>query len=138
MNTSTVTQIDGALFADMIRGGASNLNRNRVVVNELNVFPIPDGDTGDNMLMTIRSGSDAVKTAGTDSVSSVSATAAKGMLLGARGNSGVILSRIFSGISRGLEGVEVADVRTFSAALSCGVEEAYGAVAVPVIDVGIN
>ena len=133
MNTTTATtQVNGTLFASMIRGGASNLNRNRVIVNELNVFPIPDGDTGDNMLMTIRSGSDAVNAKGSSSVGNAAATAAQGMLLGARGNSGVILSRIFAGISRGLENVEAADVKTFSRALLCGVEEAYGAVSVPV------
>ncbi len=133
MNTTTATtQVNGTLFASMIRGGASNLNRNRVIVNELNVFPIPDGDTGDNMLMTIRSGSDAVNAEGSSSVGNAAATAAQGMLLGARGNSGVILSRIFAGISRGLENVEAADVKTFSRALLCGVEEAYGAVSVPV------
>ena len=129
MNTSTM---DGLLFANMIRGGAASLSEHRKLVNDLNVFPIPDGDTGDNMYMTIASGVDAVESAPSGAVSDAAKTAAHGMLLGARGNSGVILSRIFAGISQGLEGVERANVSTLGHALEAGVTEAYGAVSVPV------
>ena len=126
MNTTTVT---GALFTEMVRCGADNLQKNRTIVNDLNVFPIPDGDTGDNMYMTIESGT---ASAGGDTISKASSNVAKGMLLGARGNSGVILSRIFAGISRGLEGADAADINLFGKALESGTAEAYRAVSVPV------
>ena len=124
------TQIDGNLFASMVKGGAASLCRSKQIVNDLNVFPIPDGDTGDNMFMTIDAGVRAMQN--DDSLSDVARSVAKGMLLGARGNSGVILSRIFSGISRGLEGKTCADADCFANALKCGIEESYGAVATPV------
>lgn len=122
--------VDGALYARMVRMGASRLFANRATVNDLNVFPIPDGDTGDNMYMTIRAGSDAAPK--TDSLSSVASAVSSGMLLGARGNSGVILSRIFAGIAKGLDGLQEADLQTFDAAMWMGVEESYRAVSVPV------
>ncbi|MBR4700303.1 MAG: DAK2 domain-containing protein [Oscillospiraceae bacterium] len=124
--------IDGAMFANMVRCGTANLAANRQIVNDLNVFPIPDGDTGDNMYMTMDSGAVELRNQSAGSLSDVAASAAKGMLLGARGNSGVILSRIFAGISHGLKGVEQADLPTFSKAFRQGVEEAYRAVSVPV------
>ena len=89
MKTRTM---DGTLFANMIRGGAASLSAKRQLVNDLNVFPIPDGDTGDNMFMTIDSGVAALGKDEDTSLSSTASAAAKGMLLGARGNSGVILS----------------------------------------------
>ncbi len=130
MNT---LHLNGSLFADMVRGGAAHLGQSRGIVNDLNVFPIPDGDTGDNMYMTIDSGAGAIagKGDGAD-LSEISASVAKGMLLGARGNSGVILSRIFAGIADGFCGNESVDVRAFGAALEKGVGEAYRAVSVPV------
>ena len=124
--------LNGGLFAHMVEGGAARLNDNRVIVNELNVFPIPDGDTGDNMYMTIDSGCSAVSGADGLSLGDASRKIASGMLLGARGNSGVILSRIFAGISRGVEGVAAADVNVFAGAMERGVEEAYNAVQNPV------
>ena len=81
----------------MLSGGACKLAAYRKDINDLNVFPIPDGDTGDNMLMTFGSGADAAKRAG-ENIGAAAKAAAEGMLLGARGNSGVILSRIFAGI----------------------------------------
>ncbi len=129
METKTLT---GELFAHMVEGGAAKLNVNRVIVNELNVFPIPDGDTGDNMYMTIDSGYSAVAGGAADELGSTSRRIANGMLLGARGNSGVILSRIFAGISKGFENVTAADVRTFAAAMEKGVQESYSAVQTPV------
>ena len=124
--------IDGVLFADMIRAGAANLDANRKIVNDLNVFPIPDGDTGDNMYMTIESGAEELAGRENASLGDVASSASKWMLLGARGNSGVILSRIFAGISRGLSGVDEADPAVLSRAFAMGVDEAYGAVSVPV------
>jgi DAK2 domain fusion protein YloV len=123
--------IDGALFENMVKGGAENLYVNRGIVNDLNVFPIPDGDTGDNMFMTIDAGA-AAPSDGQADLGSVSARIAHGMLLGARGNSGVILSRIFAGIAAGLHDLEDADITTFGQALQKGSEEAYNAVSVPV------
>ena len=126
------TKIDGELFANMVRSGAINLEANRKIVNDLNVFPIPDGDTGDNMYMTIDSGAAALSKVIDKGLGSAASAVANGMLLGARGNSGVILSRIFAGIARGLEGVDQADIPTLSHAFEVGVDEAYRAVSVPV------
>ena len=114
----------------MIGAGASRLYDNRKIVNDLNVFPIPDGDTGDNMYMTISAGRDAVGSS--NSIEEVSGAAAHGMLLGARGNSGVILSRIFAGIAKGLGGRSEAIVEDFHYAMQCGVTESYDAVSTPV------
>lgn len=125
------TVLDGILFARLLRGGAACLKANAMTVNDLNVFPIPDGDTGDNMFLTINSGASAVGE-GYDSLSQTAGKAASGMLLGARGNSGVILSRIFAGLSKGFEGMAQADVKKLGAAFESGVREAYGAVSVPV------
>ena len=102
--------IDGALFAKMVKGGADNLRANVDAVNNLNVFPVPDGDTGDNMYMTIGGGIDAISELRDADLSDVVEAFAHGMLLGARGNSGVILSQFFKfwiseGQSLELEGV---------------------------------
>ena len=130
MDTRTLT---GDAFLRMLRNGASHLKANRKAVNDLNVFPIPDGDTGDNMYMTINSGCDsAAGAAEPGSVGSVSGAASSGMLLGARGNSGVILSRIFAGLAKGLDGHGTVNTATFAAAMRLAVEEAYGAVSTPV------
>ncbi len=126
------TNLSGVLFANMIKGGAQNLSDNKQIVNELNVFPIPDGDTGDNMSMTIDSGFAALCNVDDATLEAIAASAAKGMLLGARGNSGVILSRIFAGIAKGFLGAESADVKLVGDAFMNGVSEAYGAVSVPV------
>ncbi len=122
--------LNGALYAGLLAGGAANLKANIKTVNDLNVFPIPDGDTGDNMFLTIESGADSA--GGSDRLDVTAKAAARGMLLGARGNSGVILSRIFAGLAKGLAGVEAADARTLGKAFESGVAEAYGAVSVPV------
>ena len=124
--------MDGALYANMIKSGAARLRENIKTINELNVFPIPDGDTGDNMFMTIDAGAATLSGNEGNSVAVISSRAASGMLLGARGNSGVILSRIFAGIAKGLEGVESANVPMFAKAMESGVKEAYSAVSVPV------
>ena len=123
--------ITSTLYADMLRQGAASLYKDKTVVNDLNVFPIPDGDTGDNMYMTLKAGSAA--TAGKEgSLGETASVAAQGMLLGARGNSGVILSRIFAGLAKGLEGLEKADTAAFAHAMSTAVKEAYSAIPVPV------
>ncbi len=121
--------LDGKLFAQMVLEGANNLRANKTVVNDLNVFPVPDGDTGDNMFMTLQSGCNAIKDLDDDALDVVSTTLAKGMLMGARGNSGVILSRIFAGIAEGLSHSTTADVSVLSKALGLGVKRAYESVA---------
>lgn len=125
------TELDSLTFAAMLRQGAVQLGKDKKVVNDLNVFPIPDGDTGDNMLMTLKAGCNALENhLGT--LSELASAASSGMLLGARGNSGVILSRIFAGLAKGLKDVVVADTKTFARAMQSAVDEAYKSVPVPV------
>ena len=92
--------IDGQLFAKMIAGGIANLKMNAQEVNDLNVFPIPDGDTGENMYLTLQGGYESMQTHTGDSLGEISHAVAQGMLLGARGNSGVILSNFFMGLRK--------------------------------------
>ena len=125
-----IQYVDGILYLNMLRAGSQCLNHHRTAVNDLNVFPIPDGDTGDNMFMTVNAG--ATKTPESELLSVVATSAAREMLLGARGNSGVILSRIFSGLSKKMQDADKLDTDGFIAALRQGVDEAYGAVATPV------
>lgn len=127
----TTQLLDGILFANMLRAGAVNLRAHAQAINQLNVFPIPDGDTGDNMVLTILGGVDAVSD-GTASIAEASRQAANGMLFSARGNSGVILSQLFDGIAECLTGIEAADPQLFGAAMACGVQHAYHAVLDPV------
>ena len=100
-------------------------------VNKLNVFPVPDGDTGDNMRMTIESGIAAIENMDSDDLSKIMKIFSHGMLLGARGNSGVIVSQFFAGISKGLKDKETADALTFGHALEEGVKQAYASVYAP-------
>lgn len=130
-NYTEVVQIGGKEFVTMLRGGADRLAAFRQQVNDLNVFPIPDGDTGDNMLMTFGSGKDAALSVD-ENLSDITKAAANGMLLGARGNSGVILSRIFAGITKVLSAFENASVIELAGGMSEGVKEAYKAVSQPV------
>lgn len=129
--TDTVS-MDGPSFAGMLRTGAAALGREKQAVNDLNVFPIPDGDTGDNMYMTIKTGCEALEAGTPVSISDTASAVSGRMLLGARGNSGVILSRIFAGFAKGLEGLESARVADFSRAMGSAVKEAYSAVSNPV------
>ncbi len=122
--------LDGKLLAELVRSGAANLSQNVKKVNDLNVFPIPDGDTGDNMLMTMKGGANA-SLEGCDSLSDVSRRISEGMLLGARGNSGVILSQFFEGFASAFAGMPTADIDQIKAALRKGVEYAYNAVVEP-------
>ncbi len=126
-----IKHLGGYLFAKMLRGGASELHANAEEVNRLNIFPVPDGDTGDNMTMTIESGVASLDNIDTDDLAEVLKVASRGMLLGARGNSGVILSQFFAGMAKGLENVEVADAKKLARALETGVEQAYASVMTP-------
>lgn len=127
----SIKQLGGYLFAKMLRGGASELHANAEEVNKLNVFPVPDGDTGDNMSMTIESGVASLDNIDTDDLAEVLKVASRGMLLGARGNSGVILSQFFAGMAKGLENVETADAKKLAYALEVGVKQAYTSVMTP-------
>ncbi|MBQ7879737.1 MAG: DAK2 domain-containing protein [Clostridia bacterium] len=124
--------IDGVLFEAMVMGGVANLQRNAQKVNDLNVFPIPDGDTGENMYLTLQSGLTQLEAASGKTLGEKAEAMAQGMLLGARGNSGVILSQLFFGLAEGLKNLEEADLTQFGNALKQGVKCAYGAVAHPV------
>lgn len=124
--------VNGATFRDAVISAAHNVNNNRKFVDSLNVFPVPDGDTGTNMSMTINSARKELERLPDETpVSKVAAKTASAMLRGARGNSGVILSLIFRGISKGLKGKEEIDSREMILALSYGVESAYKAVMKP-------
>ncbi len=121
--------IDGITFAKMINAGAASLKAHTREVNELNVFPIPDGDTGDNMLLTVLGGARDVEPS--ERLCEAAEKASNGMLLSARGNSGVILSQFFEGISNGLKGVNEAGVSEMRNAFKSGVRHAYEAVMTP-------
>ena len=123
--------LDGNLYKEMVVGGARNLGYNAEIVNDLNVFPIPDGDTGDNMRMTVEGGAASAANAATVEIGEMAKIVADGMLLSARGNSGVILSQFFGGIAKGLEGVAAADAAALGRAFESGVKQAYNAVMTP-------
>lgn len=123
--------ISGLLFAKMFKGGAAELRANADEVNKLNVFPVPDGDTGDNMSMTIDSGIAAIEDNDSDNLAEVMNVFSRGMLLGARGNSGVILSQLFAGIASGFAKSAKADAKILGNALKRGVEQAYASVMTP-------
>ena len=124
-------RINGSVFRDMIRYGLYNLEAHRATVNDLNVFPVPDGDTGTNMGLTVKNGYKAIEHAEGD-LSRVSLAFANAAVFGARGNSGVILSQFFRGLAAGFEGYAEADAAVLSGALDMGCAYAYRAVAKPV------
>jgi DAK2 domain fusion protein YloV len=125
--------INGALFRDAVISAAITLNNRKREVDELNVYPVPDGDTGTNMSMTIGNAIEELKRLPDSvAVSEVASAAASALLRGARGNSGVILSLIFRGISKGLAGLSEAGCEDFARALELGVKAAYKAVMKPV------
>lgn len=124
--------IDGLLLKKLLICGADNLDRNRITVNNLNVFPIPDGDTGDNMTMTISHGVSEIKDYNEENIGLMSKKISRGMLFGARGNSGVILSQIFRGIADGLKDLDKASAIDLANAFINGYERAYKMVVNPV------
>ena len=126
-----IKTIDGVLLRDMIVTGAAMLEKNREAVDALNVFPVPDGDTGTNMSLTMSSATREVSQKEYLNAGEAAAAVAKGALRGARGNSGVITSQLFRGFSRALEGVERVTPVQFAAALKRGAETAYKAVMKP-------
>ena len=123
--------IDGVLLRDMVVTGAALLEKNREAVDALNVFPVPDGDTGTNMSLTMASATKEVNQKEYLSAGEAAAALAKGALRGARGNSGVITSQLYRGFARALEGVERITPTQFAQALKRGAETAYKAVMKP-------
>ena len=124
-------QITGALFKQMVLHGAAAITAQKQAINDLNVFPVPDGDTGTNMSMTIGTAVTELRKSEPATVDKAASVTASALLRGARGNSGVILSLLFRGISKGLKGMETADAAAFSAAMQEGVSAAYKAVMKP-------
>ena len=124
-------QITGALFKQMVLHGAAAITAQKQAINDLNVFPVPDGDTGTNMSMTIGTAVTELRKIEPATLTKAADTTASALLRGARGNSGVILSLLFRGISKGLKGRETADAAVFAAAMQEGVSAAYKAVMKP-------
>ncbi|MFD1436195.1 DAK2 domain-containing protein [Kroppenstedtia eburnea] len=129
-----VRVIDSQTFLDMVRAGAERLNRSVDQVNALNVFPVPDGDTGTNMNLTLTSGVKELERASASKahVGQLAEALSKGLLMGARGNSGVILSQLFRGFGKGVADKEALTSREFAEGLKRGVDTAYKAVIKPV------
>ena len=123
--------INGRDFYNMVVNASNRLAEESDFVNSLNVFPVPDGDTGTNMSMTFKAAVKEIENINSTSIGEVSKKLAKGALMGARGNSGVILSQILRGISKGLEGLEEADAAQITVALKEGSNSAYKAVMRP-------
>ncbi|MCY9376720.1 DAK2 domain-containing protein [Bacillus sp. T17B1] len=128
----SIRTLDGRTFAEMILAGAQNLSQNASAVDALNVFPVPDGDTGTNMNLSMTSGAREVEQMNTDDIGKVGSALSKGLLMGARGNSGVILSQLFRGFSKSIETKKEINALEFAAALQAGVDMAYKAVMKPV------
>ncbi|WP_121639922.1 DAK2 domain-containing protein [Virgibacillus sp. Bac330] len=128
----SLQQIDGKRLAQMILSGAHHLSNNAKRIDALNVFPVPDGDTGTNMNLTITSGANEVKNIQSTQVYEVAQAFSKGLLMGARGNSGVILSQIFRGFAKGLGKEEVVTTKGLAKAFESAVSTAYNAVMKPV------
>ena len=123
--------VNGAIFKSMVLTASKLLELNRATVDALNVFPVPDGDTGTNMSLTIKSSVKEVVNCKTNKLSDVAEAVSKGALRGARGNSGVILSQILRGMCNTFKDKAEIDVKSFAAALIAGAEVAYGAVSKP-------
>ncbi|WP_223588564.1 DAK2 domain-containing protein [Neobacillus bataviensis] len=128
----SITALDGKRFAEMVIQGANHLSANAKMVDALNVFPVPDGDTGTNMNLSMTSGAKEVKNNVQEHIGKVGAALSKGLLMGARGNSGVILSQLFRGFSKAVESKSAISGKDFATALEAGVETAYKAVMKPV------
>ena len=123
--------ISAPMFKKMLISGAKMLDVNKAQVDALNVFPVPDGDTGTNMSLTLNSAIKEINMASSNSMEDITNALSKGALKGARGNSGVILSQILKGVATTIGGSETIDAKLFAKGLKAGVEIAYGAVVKP-------
>lgn len=128
----SIKTLDGKRFAEMVIQGANHLSVNAKMVDALNVFPVPDGDTGTNMNLSMTSGAKEVRNNVQEHIGKVGSALAKGLLMGARGNSGVILSQLFRGFAKSIEQKSSINSKEFAAAFEAGVETAYKAVMKPV------
>ena len=126
-----IDKINGAAFKEMVLFGAACIAGQKQAINDLNVFPVPDGDTGTNMYLTIQTACAELKKAEPATIDDAAKVTARGLLRGARGNSGVILSLLFRGMSKSLKGLTEADGAALAAAMQDGVATAYGAVMKP-------
>ena len=126
-----IQTIDGIQFKHMVLHGAAAITLQKQKINDLNVFPVPDGDTGTNMSLTIGTAATELRKNDTHDLGQAASTTASALLRGARGNSGVILSLLFRGLSKALKGHETADAALLAAAMQEGVASAYGAVMKP-------
>lgn len=124
--------LDGVKFAEMVQMGAHHLYQNANYVDSLNVFPVPDGDTGTNMNLSMTSGAKETETQASEHIGKTAQALSKGLLMGARGNSGVILSQLFRGFGKSIESLEKIDAKQFAQAFQAGVDTAYKAVMKPV------
>ncbi|MGN7478640.1 DAK2 domain-containing protein [Solibacillus silvestris] len=124
--------LDGIKFAEMVQMGAHHLYQNAAYVDSLNVFPVPDGDTGTNMNLSMTSGADETEANKSGHIGKTAQALSKGLLMGARGNSGVILSQLFRGFGKAIEKDETIDARMLANAFQAGVDTAYKAVMKPV------
>ena len=127
-----IESINGKLLKEMFISGANHLQNNKDLIDKLNVFPVPDGDTGTNMSLTIASAIKELKTIKSDSITDLGKALSKGSLMGARGNSGVILSQIIRGIAKSIEGKDQLSVEDLAKALKSGSDTAYKAVIKPI------
>ncbi|HCU7615027.1 TPA: fatty acid kinase catalytic subunit FakA [Staphylococcus aureus] len=127
-----ISKINGKLFADMIIQGAQNLSNNADLVDSLNVYPVPDGDTGTNMNLTMTSGREEVENNLSKNIGELGKTFSKGLLMGARGNSGVILSQLFRGFCKNIGSESEINSKLLAESFQAGVETAYKAVMKPV------
>ena len=124
--------LDGIKFAEMVQMGAHNLSQNAAYVDSLNVFPVPDGDTGTNMNLSMTSGSKETEVNAQNHIGKTAQSLSKGLLMGARGNSGVILSQLFRGFGKAIEKDHTIDALALANAFQAGVDTAYKAVMKPV------
>lgn len=127
-----VTDISASQFQEMVQAGANRLQSNAEFVNSLNVFPVPDGDTGTNMNLSMSSGAKGVSDSTSEKIGELADCLSKGLLMGARGNSGVILSQLFRGFSKSIADLEALSADNLAQAFKHGVETAYKAVMKPV------
>ncbi|MDD6571500.1 MAG: DAK2 domain-containing protein, partial [Thermoflexaceae bacterium] len=126
-----ITTIDAKTLQKMFLAGAKNLESNKEWINELNVFPVPDGDTGTNMTLTILSAAKEVSSIEKPTMADLAKAISSGSLRGARGNSGVILSQLFRGFTKEIANYDVIDAQVLAAAVSRAVDTAYKAVMKP-------
>lgn len=127
-----IEYIDGSLLKKMFIGAANSLEKNKEMLNALNVFPVPDGDTGTNMTLTMQAAVREIRNSDIEDVEKIASLVSNGSLMGARGNSGVILSQVLRGFAKALEGVEKVDVAVMADALDRGAKTAYRAVMKPI------